>query len=398
MKTRPIAVALLVALAPATFPLAAVAQSGAEDPVTAMARARFKEGVEFYDKGQFEQARVAFVQAYALKKHPAVLLNLAWSCLKSGHALEAERYFKQFLAESKDITDKQRADATDGVNQSRSKIGRIDVVAPQGTEITIDGDRVGAAPLAEPVAVEPGAHTVMFKGTDSGTETQSVSVLGGEKAVARYARKTAPEGPAAGAQDHPSTPPSTPPTQPPSETPAEPAANQAPAEAEKPKAHAARKESVEPSGPSFLSPPDNVVPIVVGGIVVAASAGVAIAMSVFKGQANDSAAQTYAQVNGAGFGCDPARGLSTNDPRYPALVDSCSSYDNDISNVNTDATIGNIAIGVGIAALVGTAIYWFVGDRSEKAGPEPHASLKPAVIPLVTGTSGGGEFSLGGRF
>src|SRR5271165_3315566 len=109
MRTRPLAAALLLALAPATFPVNAVAQTGAEDPVTAMARARFKEGVEFYDKGQFEQARAAFLQAYALKKHPAVLLNLAWSCLKSGHAIDAERYFKQFLADSKDITDKQRA-------------------------------------------------------------------------------------------------------------------------------------------------------------------------------------------------------------------------------------------------------------------------------------------------
>ncbi len=70
-----------------------------------MARTRFKEGVSFYDKGQYEQARAAFLQAYALKKHPAVLLNLAWSSLKSGHALESEHYFKQFLAEGKDSTD-----------------------------------------------------------------------------------------------------------------------------------------------------------------------------------------------------------------------------------------------------------------------------------------------------
>ncbi len=110
---------------------------------------------------------------------------------------------------------------------------------------------------------------------------------------------------------------------------------------------------------------------------MAASAAVAIAMNVFKGQANDSAAQTYDQVNGAGLGCDPARGLSTNDPRYAEFVSSCNAYDNDISNVNTDATIGNIALGVGIAALAGTVIYWFVGDRTEKTGPEGHASLRP---------------------
>src|ERR1700733_10886292 len=108
MRTRPLAVALFVALAPAVFAAPSRAQSAAEDPTTDMARTRFKEGVSFYDKGQYEQARAAFLQAYALKKHPAVLLNLAWSSLKSGRALEAERYFRQFLAEGKHSTDKQR--------------------------------------------------------------------------------------------------------------------------------------------------------------------------------------------------------------------------------------------------------------------------------------------------
>src|SRR5262250_1994004 len=108
MKTRLLTVALLVALTPATYTTSTLAQAPAEDATTVMARARFKEGVEFYDKGEYEQARASFLQAYALKRHPAVLLNLAWSCLKSGHPLEAEKYFKQFLAEGKDITDKQR--------------------------------------------------------------------------------------------------------------------------------------------------------------------------------------------------------------------------------------------------------------------------------------------------
>src|SRR5580658_7395024 len=111
MRTRPIAVALLLALAPGVFPSVVVAQSATDDATTSMARARFKEGVDFFDKGQFDNARVSFLQAYALKKHPAVLLNLAWSCLKSGHAFEAERYFRQFLTDSKDVSDKQRLDA-----------------------------------------------------------------------------------------------------------------------------------------------------------------------------------------------------------------------------------------------------------------------------------------------
>ena len=161
--TCPIAAALLLALAPLASVPPVRAQGAAEDPTTAMARARFKEGVEFYDKGEFEQARVSFLQAYALKKHPAVLLNLAWSCLKSGHALEADRYFKQFLSEGRDATEKQRADANDGLTQSRARLGRIDVVAAAGTEVTVDGERVGNVPLAEPIVVEVGAHTVKFR-------------------------------------------------------------------------------------------------------------------------------------------------------------------------------------------------------------------------------------------
>src|SRR5579883_3077497 len=125
MRAPRFALALLIALAPGAYAAPVFAQAGAEDPTTAMARARFKEGVEFYDKGEYEQARAAFLQAYALKKHPAVLLNLAWSSLKSGHTLEAEKYFKQFLSDAKDITDKQRADANDGLSQARAKLGHI---------------------------------------------------------------------------------------------------------------------------------------------------------------------------------------------------------------------------------------------------------------------------------
>src|SRR5580658_10616449 len=130
MNYRCIAAAFLLSTAALTTPEMSWAQGSTDEATTSMARARFKEGVGYYDKGQFELARASFLQAYALKKHPAVLLNLAWSCIKSGHTLESARYFKQFLSDGKDvITDKQRADATDGLSQARAKLGQIDVAA-----------------------------------------------------------------------------------------------------------------------------------------------------------------------------------------------------------------------------------------------------------------------------
>src|SRR5579859_3658885 len=120
MRTRSVAAALLIALTPLLSPSFA---QGQDDPTVKAARARFNEGVEFFDKGQFENARAAFLQAYALRKHPAVLLNLAQSSLKAGHALEAAKYFQQYLREATTISSAQRNDAEKGLAEAHTKVG-----------------------------------------------------------------------------------------------------------------------------------------------------------------------------------------------------------------------------------------------------------------------------------
>jgi hypothetical protein len=385
MRTRPVAVALLLAFAPAVIAMPAGAQSAAEDPTTDMARARFKEGVGFYDKGQFEQARASFLQAYALKKHPAVLLNLAWSSLKSGHTLEAEHYFKQFLTEGKDITDKQRADANDGLNQSHAKLGRIDVAAAAGTEVTVDGDKVGTTPLPDPILVEPGAHTVKFKGPDGATDTDSVTVLAGEKAIARFA-KTASAAPVATAPPPAGTEAeATPPAPPPSD--------ETPKPAEPPPA---KEETANVSGHrSLLSPPETLAPVVVGGVVVLGGAALAIAMLVSKQTAQNKANDTAAQISQhGGTSCSPPSLASDATTTIDKVQTACAEYQSDNKDVNTDATIGNIALGVSVIAAVGTIVYWLVADRR---GDSPSTgSTAPVVTPIVGSSVGG--LSLSGRF
>jgi Tfp pilus assembly protein PilF len=384
--TRSIAIALLVSLAPMASTAPVQAQGAAEDPITAMARTRFKEGVEFYDKGAYEQARASFLQAYALKKHPSVLLNLAWSCVKSGHALEADRYFKQFLAEGKDITEKQRADATEGLAQAHAKLGRIDVVAGAGTEVTIDGDKVGNAPLAEPVVVEAGAHTVKFRATDGTTDTQSITVLGNEKAVARSKMMAALPAPAA-----PAAPPTTP--APSAETTGTPAAatpkpTSAHAEAG---ATAAATVVVEPAGAesktSVFAPPKNVVPVILLGSVAVLGYVGAAAAAVFKGQAQDKADQLATQIKQAGGKCPPSPGAQT-----MVFGPSCSAWDTDNSQVNDDALGGNILLGVGVAATAGAIVYWLLADKRDDAHPAAKAVLTPIVGPTVSGMSLSGQF------
>jgi len=178
MNARPIALAFLLGLAPAAFPAVAHAQGAqTDDALTKAARARFQEGVDYFDKGNFEAARAAFKQAYALRQHPAVLLNLAQSSLKSGHYLEAAKYFQQYIA---DPQGDKKADAQKGLADSRAKLGRLDVSAPPGSQITIDEASVGNAPLSEAADVEAGNHTIRARLPDGTSSEQKITVNAGQ--------------------------------------------------------------------------------------------------------------------------------------------------------------------------------------------------------------------------
>ncbi len=376
MRTRPIAAALLLALAPVAFPSPVVAQSAADDPTTGMARARFKEGVDFFDKGSFEQARASFLQAYALKKHPAVLLNLAWSCLKSGHVLEAERYFRQFLSESKDISDKQRNDANDGLNQAHAKLGRIEIAAPPGTDVAVDGDHAGTTPLPDAIYVEPGAHTVKFKGPDGTADTNSVTVLAGEKAIARLAKPIA-------------APPPSPPEPPP---PPPPAQKEEPEEAPKVEDHAEAPSPPPPEPsesrghPGIFAPPSNMVPVVIGGIFAVAGGVVAIVMSNSKQSAQSKANAAEESITKAGgTSCVPPTPMS-----LQGLAGACTAYKNDNQDINTDATIGNVAIGVGAGALAITLIYYLAADKGGEPAQSSGSLFKHTILTPEVGRSTGG--------
>ncbi len=249
--------------------------------------------------------------------------------------------------------------------------------------MTVDGDKAGTTPLPDPILVEPGAHTVKFKGPDGATDTDSVTVLAGEKAIARFAKTASapPVAPAPAPPPAPAAPPATEtePPAPPEEGPTKPPPEAAPKETVSTASHA-----------SVLAPPQNLVPVVVGGVVMVASIGLAIGVVFAKQSAQDKANSTADQIRAAGgTSCNPPAPLSLN-----GITEACSRFISDNNDVNTDATIGNIAVGVGVAALAATVVYWFVADKPDDTAHS--ASRTPALTPLVGPSLGG--LSLTGRF
>ncbi len=161
--------------------LLVAAPARAQDDVTlSMARERFKEGVAYFDKKDFAKARVAFLQAYALKKHPAVLLNLAQSELRSGHEAGAARHFAQYLREHKDATDSERQGAETGLTAAKALVAEVALeVDTTGAEVYVDGDLEGQAPLPGAVYLTPGAHEVQAR-KDGKTASGNVNAAAGQ--------------------------------------------------------------------------------------------------------------------------------------------------------------------------------------------------------------------------
>ncbi len=380
MKTRPIAFALLLAFTPATlsFPVPAFAQQ--DDASVKAARQRFEEGVQFYDKKQYESARAAFMQAYALRKHPAILLNLGQSCLKSGHHAEAAKFFQQYLREASNITPAQRSDADQGLAEARTKLGRLEVSAPTAAEISVDGAVAGNAPLSDPVDVEPGTHTVKARMTDGTVDTRSVSASAGEKVKVTFTT-AAPPPPVVAPVPTPA------PTQEPAPTP--------PPESTAPKDEHPNRPLVEPpeeqkKSKGLLSPPKTMVPVYIGAGLAVVGIVDAIVFGVAKSQAQDKANQVAADIKSHG---GSAGVCVSKDPTVQAKYGAaCSALSDDNSKVDTDATLANIGVGVAIAgAALGIGWYLFAPKKGNDEAPTA-AKSAPPISPMIGPGFGGAVF------
>jgi hypothetical protein len=391
MKTRTkrsIAAAVLFAFVPLTIQLPALGQ---DDPTVKAARARFQEGVAFFDKGEYENARAAFLQAYALRKHPAVLLNLAQSSLRSGHALDAAKYFQQYLHDSTSLSPTQKADAERGLADARQKLGRIEVTAPAGSIVTIDGDGAGTAPLPDPVDVEPGSHRVK-----AGNDELKIDVAAGQKVAAKFGTKSDATPPA------PVPVPTPPPTNNSAATTTPPSGDNPPPAT--PPAGEDTGAKVE-TKKSLLAPPATMALVYIGAGAAVVGIGVGIGFGVIaKASAQNSADSVAAEIrkNNTGAGAVSQPCSSTVPSVVQKFGKACAALSDDNNKVDTDATIGNIGLAVGIAgAALAVGWYLFAPKRQDDAAPKDEkkegAWKSPVVLSPILGARTNG-LSVSGAF
>lgn len=174
-------------MAVALDPLAAAAQDAGGD--TTRARARFAEGLRYYDGGDWARALDAFRAAYTARPHPSVLVNIANCYVRLGRPTQAVPNFARYLSESGDAVEaERRAEIEQALAEARASIARLSITAtPEGQMVFVDGEQAGRAPLAQPIEVDPGPHVVELRGETGATATVRITVTRGELANVRVA-------------------------------------------------------------------------------------------------------------------------------------------------------------------------------------------------------------------
>jgi hypothetical protein len=133
--------------------------------VDAKASATFKEGIAAFDRRDFEAARVAFLQTFALKPGVSVVRrNLGLAEIYSGHYLDGARRLARVLHTTEEGNPEDRARMLESLKKAEAHLERVSVEVKQdGAEISIDGVDLGTSPLPFLWYVAPGGYDVNVK-------------------------------------------------------------------------------------------------------------------------------------------------------------------------------------------------------------------------------------------
>ena len=126
-------------------------------------RAEFQRGQTAYQQGDYDGAIAAWQRAYDADPQPLLLYNLSQAYERLGRLTEAVDALDRYLAGAAP-DDRHQADARARVAALRERLARTGVVvrgAPDGAEISVDGQSWGRTPRPDAIRVEPGSHRVV---------------------------------------------------------------------------------------------------------------------------------------------------------------------------------------------------------------------------------------------
>jgi hypothetical protein len=347
---------LLLALASSVAVATAANPAAADDHATREAQARFEEGLARVRAGDFEAARVSFTQAYSVLRKPEILWDLALTEQRTGHQVEALTHFKQLRTSAVSATD--RAGAAKHVTELMAQTAHIDVAAPSGSQVSVDGIVAGVAPLADAVDVSEGKHHVEIRTAAGATKAADADAVVGQVAHVTFlqADSSAPvvTGPSSPVD---ATPPA--PEQPPADT---------------------GSATTAPSGPSFWDA-RKITVVTAGGLAVV-SAAFGLAFGISSSNDANSAASLQQQIS---------QQKPPQVPNCTVTTPACGTLATTRSSEHSAyVTSEGFWIASGVLAA-GAVAAWFLWPQSP---PSWNAAGRIQLVPTAT-PGGAGAFAVG---
>lgn len=120
-----------------------------------------RKGLTALEARDFATATNLLTQAFRVSPRTSLLFHLARACEKAGQPLEAYDLYRRYLADSaRDVDPAATKSAEQFLAQAQPPSGSVNISADPGALISVDQRLVGVSPLALPLLVAPGAHTI----------------------------------------------------------------------------------------------------------------------------------------------------------------------------------------------------------------------------------------------
>ena len=127
-------------------------------------QAQVAQGQAALSEKRFGEAQQAFTSAYRQSPRASMLLSLARVAVGEGRALDSIDLYRRYLAdptrEPDEVASKEAAQA---VLAEPPEAGSVNVQGDNGMVVTVDGLLRGSVPMAQPVLLSPGKHTVTME-------------------------------------------------------------------------------------------------------------------------------------------------------------------------------------------------------------------------------------------
>ncbi len=156
----------------------------ADDMAEAMAA--FEEGKVLFNEHKYAEAAGAFRRAHEIKPNWKLLFNIGQSEAAAKHYGFALDAFEAYLVDGGDDIPLDRQDQVQKEIDRLSRLsGELEVEAPDGAVVHVDGQKRGKLPLPCPIRIAAGMHQIQVKQGETVLAEQHLRITGRGKSLVR---------------------------------------------------------------------------------------------------------------------------------------------------------------------------------------------------------------------